>query len=226
MIKPIIITITCLVSTSLYTQNLPFNIKPKTKKWSDLFEKDLSNCSNPDGVWSFKKGILTATEDKNIWTNAAYDNFILDLEFKTEEGTNSGVIVYCSNTEKWVENSVEIQIADDYAEQWAKADKTWQCGAIFGHLAASKRMVKKPGKWNRYTIACMDKNIYVVLNGQLVAHMNMDLWTSATTNPDGSPIPEWLSTPFNILPTEGAIGLQGKHAGAPIYFRKIKIKEL
>jgi hypothetical protein len=29
-----------------------------------------------------------------------------------------------------------------------------------------------------------------------------------------------------MLPTRGFIGLQGKHAGAPIYFRNIKIKEL
>jgi hypothetical protein len=26
------------------------------------------------------------------------------------------------------------------------------------------------------------------------------------------------------LPTKGRIGLQGKHAGAPIYFRNVKIK--
>jgi hypothetical protein len=54
----------------------------------------------------------------------------------------------------------------------------------------------------------------------------MDLWTSATKNPDGSEIPSWLSTPFNQLKTKGYIGLQGKHAGAPIYFRNVKIKEL
>ncbi len=45
-------------------------------------------------------------------------------------------------------------------------------------------------------------------------------------NPDGSDIPEWLSKPAASLPLEGHIGLQGKHAGAPIYFRNIKIKEL
>jgi hypothetical protein len=28
------------------------------------------------------------------------------------------------------------------------------------------------------------------------------------------------------LPTRGHIGLQGKHAGAPIYFRNMKVKPL
>ena len=51
-------------------------------------------------------------------------------------------------------------------------------------------------------------------------------WTSAKTNPDGSEIPAWLSTPLAELATRGHIGLQGKHAGAPIYFRNLRIKPI
>jgi hypothetical protein len=93
-------------------------------------------------------------------------------------------------------------------------------------LAAKERRVKKPGEWNTMKIACKDKMIHVVLNGSLVTEMDMSLWTSAEKNPDGSEIPSWLSTPFSVLPTQGKIGFQGKHAGAPIWFRNIKIKEL
>ena len=194
--------------------------------WKLLFSNDLSNADYPEGIWSFDDGILTATEDKCIWTEKDYDNFILDLEFKTADGTNSGVIVYCSNTEKWIPNSVEIQIADDHSEKWGKADKTWQCAAIFGHLAASESRVKKPGEWNKMRITCKDKNISVKLNGKVVTEMDMSLWTSGKNNPDGSKIPSWLSTPFAELPTKGKIGFQGKHAGAPIWFRNMKIKVL
>lgn len=66
----------------------------------------------------------------------------------------------------------------------------------------------------------------MILNGELVTELDMALWTSAETNPDGSEIPSWLSKPLAELPTFGHIGFQGKHAGAPIYFRNIKIKEL
>ena len=66
----------------------------------------------------------------------------------------------------------------------------------------------------------------VTLNGEKVAAMDMSLWKSATKNPDGSDIPSWLSKPLNTLPTKGKIGLQGKHAGAPIYFRNVRIKSL
>ncbi len=208
------------------TAMIPPESHPDVSDWNDLFAPDLSNAIAPEGVWSFEDGVLTATEDKCVWTQREYDNFILDGEFKTAEGTNSGVIVYCTNIENWIPNSVEVQIADDYAEKWAKSPKTWQCGAIFGHLAATKSMVKKPGEWNRLTITCKDSMVYVMLNGEMVTTMDMRLWTSATENPDGSEIPSWLSTPFAELPTKGRIGLQGKHAGAPIFFRNLKIKVL
>jgi hypothetical protein len=204
----------------------PAETHPDVADWKDLFNSDLSNAIFEEGIWTFNNEILTASEDQAIWTEKSYNNFILDLEFKTEEGTNSGVIVYCNDIEDWIPNSVEIQIADDFSEKWANSPKTWQCAAIFGHLPAKKSLVKKPGEWNRFTISCKDNMIYVILNGELVTEMDMNLWTSAEKNPDGSEIPSWLSTPFSELPTQGYIGFQGKHAGARIYFRNIKIKEI
>ena len=199
---------------------------PDSSDWNDLFSPDLSNATFPKGVWSVDDGVLTASEDKCIWTKKIFDNFILDLEFKTADGTNSGVIVYCSNPDNWIPNSVEIQIADDHSPKWSSMPKTWQCAAIFGHLPARKRMVKKPGEWNRMTITCKDRVIQVMLNGELVTEMDMSKWTSAEKNPDGSEIPPWLSKPKAAIATFGLIGLQGKHAGAPIFFRKMKTKEL
>jgi len=219
---------TCVILLQSCSEKIsvPPKAHPNVSQWQDLFAADLSNAIFPEGIWTFEDGVLTAGEDQVIWTETDYDNFIIDLEFKTEDGTNSGVIAYCNNMQNWIPNSVELQIADDFAEQWAKSPKTWHCGAIFGHLAPSKSMVKKPGQWNRFTVTCKDKMIYVMLNGLMVTEMNMDLWTSATKNPDGTDIPSWLSTPFAELPTHGHIGLQGKHAGAPIFFRNIKIKVL
>ena len=199
---------------------------PDVNGWQNLFKDDLSNAVYPNDVWTFRDGILTASEDKAIWTKEIYDNFILDLEFKTAEGTNSGVFVYCSDPAKWIYDSVEIQIADDFSEKWASQPATWHCGAIFGHLAPSKSMVKKPGNWNRMTVTCIDKMIYVMLNGKQINKMDMSLWTSAKTNPDGSEIPKWLRKPKAKLDTKGLIGFQGKHAEAPIYFRNLKIKVL
>ncbi len=206
--------------------SLPLTAHPDTATWTDLFAQDLSDANTPEGIWTVEDGVLTASEDQAIWTQKDYDNFIIDLEFKTADGTNSGVIVYCTDTQNWIPNSVEIQIADDFSEQWSKADKTWQCGAIFGRLAASESAVKKAGEWNRFTITCKDKMIYILLNDKAITTMDMSLWTQADKNPDGTDIPAWLSKPLAELPTHGQIGFQGKHAGAPIYFRNVKIREI
>ena len=192
--------------------------------WTPLFAADLSDAEFPAGIWTVSDGVITASEDQVLWAKPEYENFVLDLEFMTAPGTNSGVIVYCADTANWIPNSVEIQIADDFAEEWAKSPATWHCGAIFGHLAPTKSAVKPAGEWNHYTVTCAGKRITVELNGEKVTDMDMSLWTSAKTNPDGSEIPTWLSRPKAELATRGRIGFQGKHDGAPIYFRNIRIR--
>jgi hypothetical protein len=196
------------------------------KGWAPLFDDRLANAVFPEGVWSVADGVLSATKDESIWSQKAYDNFILDLDFKNAPGTNSGVIVHASDIKDWIPHSVEIQITDDFADEWTKSPANWQCAAIFGHQAATKHLVKKPGEWNHYTITCKDRKIWVVLNGELVNSCDMSLYTSAGQNPDGTKAPGWLSNPMATLPLHGHIGLQGKHAGAPIYFRNIRIKLL
>lgn len=199
----------------------------KNNGWKPLFGENLQLAKFNPECWTFEKGVLTASKDEVIWAVGDYENFILDLEFKTESGTNSGVIVYCTNPENWIPNSVEIQIADDYSEKWGNARKDFQCGAIFGHLPANlQKIVNKPGEWNRFSITCKGQLIEVVLNGKLVTSMDMKKWTSGKTNPDGSSIPEWLPKPYAELPTKGAIGLQGKHADASVWFRNVRIKKL
>jgi len=204
----------------------PLADHPDSDSWQELFANDLSNAIYPEGIWSFENGEITATEDQNIWAQKDYDNFVLDLEFKNADGTNSGVVVYCSDMENWIPNSVEIQIADDFNEKWAKSVKNWQCGAFFGRKAATKSVVKRPGEWNRFTITCKDNKMYVILNGEQINEIDLTKYTDPKVNPDGSPAPSWLSNPLAEMATKGKIGFQGKHAGAPVYFRNIRIMEI
>jgi hypothetical protein len=197
---------------------------PDTSKWESLFKADLSNADFKAGVWTVTDGVMTASEDEAIYSKVDYENFTLDLEFKTADGTNSGVVVYATDTKNWIPNSVEIQIADDFSPKWSKQPRTWQCAAIFGRLAAVESVVKKPGEWNRMTVTCAGKHITVAMNGKLVTDMDMAKWTSAKKNPDGSGIPSWLNRPLAEMATKGRVGLQGKHADALVWFRNVKIK--
>jgi hypothetical protein len=198
------------------------------RKGKPLFSANLSNADYDAAVWSMDaSGVISATADKALWSTSEYENFELELEFKTDKCTNSGVVIYCSDKKNWIPNAVEIQIADDYCDHFEQAASTASCGAVYGHLAPSAfKLVKKPGEWNKMKITAKGKSIRIVLNGKKVTDMDMNLWTSGKTNPDGSNIPSWMPKPFAELSTKGYIGFQGKHGEALIWFRNIKIKEL
>ncbi|GHU80057.1 hypothetical protein FACS1894145_5600 [Bacteroidia bacterium] len=199
----------------------------KAEEAQALFTENLSNADYNKEVWSVDEaGVISASADDALWTTNEYENFELSLEFKNDNCTNSGVVIYCTNKQDWIPNSVEIQIADDYCDKW-DYPATWLCGAVFGHLAPTEtQIVKKPGEWNSMKITAQGKRIAIELNSKKVTQMDMNLWTSGKINPDGSEIPEWLPTPFAELPTKGYIGFQGKHGEATIWFRNINIKEL
>ena len=56
-------------------------------KWKPLFGKNLENANYNPEVWSETDGVLGAVKDESIWTKDEYENFELDLDFKTDVGT-------------------------------------------------------------------------------------------------------------------------------------------
>ena len=202
--------------------------QPKAKKAMPLFTADLSNAEYDPAAWAIdQQGVISASKDDALWTTREYENFELTLEFKNDECTNSGVIIYCTNKQDWIPNSMEIQIADDHCPHWTDVQPISRCGAVYGHLGPSRLdLVKKPGEWNRMKITAQGKNIVVELNEEKIVDMDMNLWTSGTINPDGTDIPPWLPRPYAELSTKGYIGFQGKHGEATIWFRNIEIREL
>ena len=216
------------ITFNAFAQNKSIVVQgqPMGKGWKDLFGNNLSKAIYDKSIWKDSSGVITASKDDAIWSFDEYDDFILDLDFQNADGTNSGVIVHATDIVEWIPNSVEIQIADDYSKQWSKAAPTWQCAAIFGRKPATNKSLKPAGEWNHFTITCKGKTISIVLNGTLVNECNMDDFTSSKVNPDGSTVPSWLKNPMSTLALRGHIGLQGKHAGAPIYFRNVKVFKL
>lgn len=223
-----VLSVLCLgwAMAAMAEDAVPAKTHPDSSSWQNLFAEDLSDAIFPKGIWYRENGDLTASEDQIIWTKKEYKNCIIDLEFKNGPSANSGVFIYGSDLNNWVANSIEVQILDDYGNKWKDVAKTWQCGGIFGRLAPAKRTVKHAGEWNRLTITVLGPKVYVLLNGEQITEFDMRKWTDSKKNPDGSDTPPWLATAAAKLPTHGHIGLQGKHGGAPIYFRNLKIKPL
>ena len=208
---------------------IPLTTHPDTSgaEWEPLFGDDLADAIGATGVWSWEgDSVLTPTEDEAIFTREVYDDYILDLETRFEPRANSGIILHASDTENWITNSVEVQVGDSYRDDPDRETSISEAGSFYGHVAPTRQTIKPSGEWNRFTISARGDSLWVVLNGELVSEIDMSAYTSAETNPDGSEIPEHLTTPLAELPTEGHIGLQGKHAGAPIWFRNLRVKEL
>ena len=191
--------------------------------WQPLFKPDLSNAVFDAGIWSFDNGILKATQDKVIFTKADYSNFELELEFKIEKGSNSGIVVYCTDIQKWIPNSVEIQIADSSDPRFAKP--TWRCGSIFGHVDAEFDTRLSFGEWHKMRVVCKGPVIEAWLDGKHVSKIDMLMWTDNKVGPDGTQILPWLTEHKKCeMATRGRIGLQGKHGKAATDFRNMRLR--
>ena len=204
------------------------------KEWTSPFPlwggKPLSAFADFEpGVWrqvDWGNAVLTAEKDSALWLKGDWENFVLDFEYKLDPAANSGVIIYASDVKNWIPNSVEVQLLDDAADKWKNDAPRLKNGSLYGHVGPAKSNVKKAGEWNRMTVWAQGKRVKVVVNGETTVDADLSVFTSAKTNPDGSPIPPWLSRPLADLPTHGAIGFQGKHGAARPYFRNIRIRKL
>lgn len=192
---------------------------PGTSGTKDLFAPGLSNATNAD-KWSMQDGVLVAKDHETLWTTETYGDFVLDLDFKVEKESNSGVFLRVADT-KNVLSGLEIQVHDS-----TDGTKYGMVGAVYDAMPPSKSVSKPVGEWNHYTITCKDNLVTVIFNGEEVIHADLNNWPEKGKNPDGTPnkFPVALKDFARI----GYIGFQGLHgkAQAPVYFRNLKIKTL
>jgi hypothetical protein len=215
----------------------PGSARPATTPKTDadgfvtLFNgKDLTGwTAGPDNSWIVQDGVLTVRrknmdgQEHNfdyLWTKDPYGDFILDLEFKVVEGTNSGIFFRTSDLKDPVYTGIEVQVANSYGRP--KITKTGTAGAIYDCQEPSQNAIKPPGEWNRCTLTCRGSRIEVVLNGDKVIDMDLDRWTEAGANPDGTK--NKFQRALRDFARVGYVGLQDH--GRPVWYRNIRIKRL
>lgn len=192
---------------------------PDTAAWKDLFAGDLSNAVAASG-WQFSGKELVAKNHDTLWTKDLYADFILDLEFKVAKESNSGVFLRSGDI-KNVLAALEIQVHES-----ADGSKYGMLGAIYDAMPPKVNAARPVGEWNRYTITCKGPQVTVVLNGRTIIDANLDQWSEAGKNPDGTP--NKFKKALKDFSRSGPIGLQGLHgkAQAPVWYRNLKIKAL
>jgi len=189
--------------------------------WQELFNgKDLSAWQNagggdPGAGWVVEDGAMVRKERAgDAWTKERFGDFVLDLEFKTEG--NSGIFIRTDDPKKCVQTGIEIQVYTPSA-----SPSTHSTGAVYDAQAPTK-VADKPGVWNHIVITAKDNEIQVVMNDEKIVDMDLDRWTEAGKNPDGSK--NKFSTALKDFKREGHIGFQDH--GAAVAFRNVKIKTL
>ena len=188
----------------------------KPTGWRALFNKDLSNATFNENSWAMENGEMIRKDSGDIWTAEKFGDYLLDFEFKLAKDTNSGVFLRAAE-HTWLP-WVEVQVSDSYGQPINKHI----CGGIYDVKEPAVNAVKQPGQWNRMTIYANGSRIAAVLNNQPILDVDLNDWTEAGKNPDGTP--NKFNIAYKDLPREGWIGFQDH--GYIVWYRNIMIKEL
>jgi hypothetical protein len=176
------------------------------KAWTDpkpLFDgKDL-NGWEPIGDpskshWVVKDGILVnEAHGANLRSVREFEDFKVHFEVNCPEKANSGF---------YLRGRYETQLEYEPA---GTEPMNRQMGSIYGRLAPSEELPRKPGQWETFDITLVGRTVTVVRDGTTVIdHKEIDGITGGALNAD-----EGKPGPFYI---------QGDHTGG-LMFRNITV---
>jgi hypothetical protein len=165
--------------------------------------KDLSGwrAVTPSGTagWSVENGALKSTGGAaNLQTEGKFWNFILHVEYRVAERSNSGI---------GLRGRYEVQVLEDYG----RPPNTHTNGALYSRIVPNENASKPAGEWQTYDIRLVGRQVTIVLNGKKIIDKGLieGLTAMASDPHEGQP---------------GPISLQGDHG--PVEFRKIVLTPL
>lgn len=135
-----------------------------------------------------------------LWAEKQYADFVFELEYRMQQGANSGVFVRVGDLKNPVKYGIEVQL------DTARGVGHHANAGILFTTGATKQMAKPLGEWNHMKVTCKGNNLQVWLNGETVVDLALD------------------KSKMQDRPLSGYVGLQDH--GKPIEFRNLKITPL
>jgi len=137
--------------------------RESTPKWGkplSLFNgKDLAGwrMKGPGTtVWKVENGnLLSPGNGPELIHEAKFEDFKLHVEFNCGANSNSGI---------YLRGRYEVQVETDSLEE----PPSHHMGGVYGFLAASPELPRKPGEWQSFDITLVGRWITVVQNGQTI----------------------------------------------------------
>ncbi|RPI51904.1 MAG: DUF1080 domain-containing protein, partial [Acidobacteria bacterium] len=107
--------------------------------------------------WEVVDGLLTACGEPTgyLTSDRSYRNFVLSVEFRCSDDTNSGVFVRSPQEN----GGYEVQI-------WRQQPAGYNTGGIVGTAKTARDYAIKPNEWNHFQITADGDHLVVVLNGE------------------------------------------------------------
>ncbi len=159
----------------------------------------------------------------DIVTRDKYGSFELAFDWKVSECGNSGVIYLASEDEGYEElwnTGPEYQILDNSCHPDAEVGAHRQAAANYDVHAPSADVTNPAGEWNQARIVVDSTRVEHWLNGTKVLEYELggEEWQQKISES------KWTDYPDYGTMREGHIALQDH--GDPVWFRKIRIREL
>ena len=106
--------------------------------------------------WEVIKGLLVPCGEPAgyLTTERDYKDFVLTVDFRTGEDTNSGVFIHSPSGA----GGYEVQI-------WKSQPQGYNTGSIVGTAKTEGEFKFKPDQWNHYEITADGDHYVIVLNG-------------------------------------------------------------
>jgi len=203
--------------------------------WVELGEKDFTNVNSADDTWSWQDGVLHCTGQpiSVLRTQKIYTNFEIAFEWNHQQkGGNSGLFVWAEKNKieqmtkdgkPGLPHGIEVQILDVgfeevYKKKHPGRDTSWftSHGDVFpvgvemkpfpplspngSRSFPSEDRVKPAGQWNHYYVRGINGEVRLWVNGKEVSGGN------------------------ECSVKSGYLCLESE--GAPIKFRRLRIREL
>ena len=134
---------------------------PKWGKPIALFNgKDLAGWKmsepNSEKVWKVENGeLISPGNGPELINDSKFEDFKLHVEFNCGPDSNSGV---------YLRGRYEVQIETDSIQE----PPSHHTGGVYGFLAPTPELPRKPGEWQTYDITLVGRMITVAQNGQTI----------------------------------------------------------
>lgn len=227
------LTVSCLLllmSTAVFAQKSKWQKLTDGKTFTNWHiynhagEQVNSKWKIVNGAFVFDPNGKSDYKVNDLVSDKAYENFELELEWKIEEGGNSGIFYGVFEDPKYGTpylTSPEIQVLDDQNHPDAKQGKNGnrRAGSLYD-MIPSANVAKPYGEWNKVKIKKQNNVITVWQNGKLAVKYPTTgpQWESMVSD---SKFKTWEG--FGKYPN-GKIGLQDH--GNEVAFKNIRIREL